>query len=84
MTSRTPCDRSLGANDLAHVRGHHRGGSGLPKYYTIQSVAEALDVSPRTVRRWIGNRDLIVHRVGGVLRISDGDLRAFMASHRDC
>jgi excisionase family DNA binding protein len=29
-------------------------------------VAEALDVSPRTVRRWIANGDLIVHRVGRV------------------
>ena len=44
------------------ARGPHRSG-GLPKYYAIKAVAEALDVSARTVRRWIANGDLIVHRV---------------------
>ena len=60
----------------------HRGG-GLPKYYAIKAVAEALDVSGRTVRRWIANGDLIVHRVDGVVRIAEGDLRAFLALHRE-
>jgi Helix-turn-helix domain len=40
-----------------------RGGSGPEKYYSIKAVAEALDVSPRTVRRWIAKGDLIAHRV---------------------
>ena len=57
--------------------------NGLPKYYTIKAVAEALDVSPRTVRRWIANGGLIVHRVDGVVRIGEGDLRAFLAVHRE-
>ena len=64
-------------------RGHPRSGSGLPKYYTIKVVAEALDVAPRTVRRWIANGDLVVHRVGGVVRVAEGDLRAFLALHRE-
>ena len=55
----------------------------LPKYYAIKAVAEALEVSPRTVRRWIANGDLVVHRVGGVVRVSEGDLRAFLALHRE-
>jgi excisionase family DNA binding protein len=59
----------------------HRG-SGLPKYYAIKAVAEALDVSSRTVRRWIAHGDLVVHRVDGVVRIAEGDLRAFLALHR--
>jgi hypothetical protein len=29
-----------------------------------------------TVRRWIVAGDLVVHRVGNVVRVSDGDLRA--------
>ena len=60
-----------------------RSSSGLPKYYSVKAVAEALDVSPRTVRRWIENRDLIMHRVHGVVRIAEDDLRTFLALHRE-
>lgn len=65
-----------------HPRTRHRV-SGLPKYYPIQTVAEALDVSARTIRRWIASGDLTVHRVNGVVRIAEGDLRAFLALHRE-
>ena len=65
--------------NVADGRRHH----GLPKCYAITSVAEALDVSTRTVRRWIANGDLVVHRVGGVVRIGEADLRAFLALHRE-
>jgi len=68
---------------FGHGRGRRHSGSGLAKYYTIKAVAEALDVSPRTIRRWIANGDLIVHRVHGVIRIAEGDLRAFLALHRE-
>jgi excisionase family DNA binding protein len=68
---------------LGHVQRRRHSGSALPKYYTIKAVAEALDVSARTVRRWIANGDLIVHRVHGVIRIGEGDLRAFLALHRE-
>ncbi len=63
--------------------GRRHRGSGLPKYYTIKAVAEAVDVSPRTVRRWIANGDLVAHRMGGVVRISEADLRAFLAAQRE-
>ena len=62
---------------------HRRPSGGLPKFYNINTVAEALDVSSRTVRRWIANGDLVVHRVDGVVRIAEGDLRAFLALHRE-
>jgi excisionase family DNA binding protein len=63
---------------------HRRpSGGGLPKFYNINTVAEALDVSSRTVRRWIANGDLVVHRVDGVVRIAEGDLRVFLALHRE-
>ncbi len=68
---------------LIPARPTRRNSRGLPKYYTIKAVAEALDVSPRTVRRWIANGDLIAHRSGGVVRIADSDLRAFLTAHRD-
>jgi excisionase family DNA binding protein len=85
MTSRTqpPSDRDTEAAALGHVRDHRRRSSGLPKYYTIKAVAEAIDVSTRTVRRWVANGDLIVHRVDGVVRIGERDVRAFLALHRE-
>jgi excisionase family DNA binding protein len=57
--------------------------SGLSRYYSVQTVAEALDVSSRTVRRWITDGDLVVTRINGVVRIGDADLRAFLALHRE-
>jgi excisionase family DNA binding protein len=58
-------------------------GGGIPKYYSIKTVAEAIDVSTRTVRRWIASGDLVVHRVDGVVRVAEADLRAFLAQHRE-
>jgi excisionase family DNA binding protein len=60
-----------------------RGGTTLPRYHAIKTVADALDVSPRTIRRWIADGDLTVHRVNGVVRIAEADLRAFLALHRE-
>jgi excisionase family DNA binding protein len=53
-------------------------------FYTILEVAELLGVHERTVRRWIKPPDgeLPAHRIGGVVRIADGDLQAFLASRR--
>ena len=53
------------------------------KFFTIAEVAERLRVATRTVRRWIKAGDLVVHRVGGVVRIAEDDFRAFLALHRE-
>lgn len=53
------------------------------KFYTVEHVAEALEVSLRTVRRWIALGLLRVHRFGRTVRISEADLSAFLATHRD-
>jgi excisionase family DNA binding protein len=64
------------------ARGHrHRDDQS--RFFTISEVAERLHVATRTVRRWIVAGDLVVHRVGSVVRISDGDLRAFLGLHRE-
>ncbi len=52
-------------------------------FFTISDVAERLRVSARTVRRWIDGGHLPVHRVGGIVRIAESDLRAFLALHRE-
>jgi excisionase family DNA binding protein len=53
------------------------------EFLTIPDVAERLRVSTRTVRRWIADDNLIAHRIGGLVRISESDLRAFLALRRD-
>ena len=61
----------------------NRGVSAAPRFFTIGDVANFLDVSARSVRRWIKSGDLPVHRFGGVVRILESDLRAFAATHRE-
>jgi excisionase family DNA binding protein len=78
--STATCTLAMRVN-VADGRGQR--GRGLPRYYAIKTVAEALDVSTRTVRRWIANGDLVAHRIDGVVRISESDLRAFLALHRE-
>ena len=51
--------------------------------FTLAQVAERLQVSTKTVRRWIENDDLIAHRLGRQLRISDTDLQAFIKARRE-
>jgi len=54
-----------------------------PRFFTISDVADFLDVSQRSVRRWIKSGDLPAHRFGAAVRISESDLRAFSAAHRE-
>jgi excisionase family DNA binding protein len=84
MTSRTqpPSVRKAHATDLTNVRDHRSRGEQI-KFFTIAELAERLHVNTRTVRRWIVAGDLVVHRVGHVVRVSEGDLRIFLALHRD-
>lgn len=53
------------------------------RFFTIAEVAEIVEVTTRTVRRWLKSGDLVAHRFGGVVRISEDDLRDFLNRHRD-
>jgi excisionase family DNA binding protein len=53
------------------------------RFVTVLDVAERLGVSERTIRRWIAAGILPVHRFGRAVRISEIDLAAFLALHRD-
>ena len=67
-----------------HLGGQHAGNEAEAMlFWSIAEVAEHLNVHCRTVRRWIDKGLLVVHRVGVVVRIADGDLRAFLTAHRD-
>jgi len=56
--------------------------SKSPRFYTIEQIAERLEASTRSVRRWIKKGLLIAHRINGLIRISEGDFQAFLDAHR--
>jgi excisionase family DNA binding protein len=55
----------------------------LPTLLTIDQTAEHLQVSTKTLRRWIDAGDLVAHRIGRQLRISASDLQTFIQARRD-
>lgn len=50
----------------------------MEEFYTISQTAIALKVHQLTVRRYLKEGKLKAYRVGGNIRISVNDLRAFM------
>ena len=65
-----------------NLRRGHVGGGHHETFLTIADVAGRLQVATRTVRRWVEADELVVHRIGGVVRIAESDLRAFLATYR--
>jgi excisionase family DNA binding protein len=53
-----------------------------PHFFSVAKVAAILEVSAKTVRRWIARGDLRVHQLGRQLRIAEEDLMAFLARNR--
>lgn len=49
----------------------------MEEFYTINQAAIALKIHPLTVRRYIKEGKLKAYRVGGNIRITLNDLRAF-------
>ena len=47
-------------------------------FLTVAMVAEALNVSERSVRRWLSEEKLSVHKFGRAVRISKSDLEEFI------
>ena len=60
----------------------HMPKDTLPTLFTLDQTAEVLQVSTKTIRRWIKNGDLIAHRLGGQWRISETDLQSFIRMRR--
>jgi len=52
------------------------------KFYTIREVADALRVSQKSIRRKIESGEMKAHKLGRLWRISEQDLRAYLALHR--
>jgi excisionase family DNA binding protein len=57
--------------------------SKLPRLFTVSEVAQHANVCSRSVRRWIKDGQLSVHRLGRQLRVSEDDLLAFLRLHRN-
>jgi excisionase family DNA binding protein len=73
--------RAVSAVGFAKTRNGPQSAT-LHRFYTIQDVSAALEVSSRTVSRWIARGDLIAHQLGRSIRIADDDLRVFLARGR--
>ncbi len=54
-----------------------------PVLLSIAQTAEHLQVSTKTIRRWIETGDLVAHRFGRQWRISDIDLQNFIRMRRE-
>lgn len=52
------------------------------RLFSVAAVAECLDVSVRTVRRFVSSGELAAHKLRGAVRISESDLRKFLETHR--
>jgi excisionase family DNA binding protein len=50
---------------------------------SVEQIALQMNVSIKTVRRWIERRELHCHRLGKTIRVSDDDLIAFLNRHRE-
>lgn len=53
-----------------------------PRMLGVAAVATLLEISTKTVRRWIQRGELRVHDLGRQLRISEDDLVAFLSQRR--
>lgn len=49
---------------------------------TIKDVAARLNVSTKTIRRWIERRELAAHQLGRQWRITEKDYRHFLHDNR--
>ncbi|HCL02422.1 MAG TPA: hydroxyacid dehydrogenase [Lachnoclostridium phytofermentans] len=53
------------------------------KFYTINQVAEILDMHHKTIRNFISDGKLRASKVGKQWRVSDDDLNSFMKNSKD-
>jgi excisionase family DNA binding protein len=80
---------SLAREMLAEHEGARQPNENRPTQIVDEILHDRADrefhrkVSTRTVRRWIQEGLLVAHRINGLVRISEADFQAFLATHRD-
>jgi excisionase family DNA binding protein len=62
--------------------GARKAARAKLRFFTIEQVADHLNLSKRSVQRFITGGCLPVYRFGGAVRICEADLHAFIAIHR--
>ena len=65
------------------VPGHQGDLPFLPRLLTVSEVAEALQVSPKTVRRMVAYRRIPCVRFGRALRFFPGDVLAWLSARKE-
>jgi excisionase family DNA binding protein len=53
-----------------------------PSLHSIATTAKRLDVSEKSVRRYVDSGRLPAYKIGGQIRILEEDFRSFLASCR--
>jgi excisionase family DNA binding protein len=78
---RAKCPARMTALGNAHRLSDDQRAKGSmdEKYYTVEEVADILNVSPRTVRRWIRHKVIKSYKFGAARRIASSDLQALIA-----
>jgi excisionase family DNA binding protein len=78
---RAKCPARMTALGNAHRLSDDQRAKGSmdEKYYTVEEVADILNVSPRTVRRWIRHKVIKSYKFGAARRIASSDLQAPIA-----
>jgi excisionase family DNA binding protein len=54
----------------------------MSRLFTVDEAAQALNTTPRFVRRLVAERRISFHHVGRHVRIAEPDLEAFVAAGR--
>ena len=49
---------------------------------TVDEVAEILQITVSTVRTWVSEKKIPYHKIGGRVRFTEGDLKAFEVQTR--
>jgi excisionase family DNA binding protein len=80
-----PARRTTAAFGSAHPLsdGEQANGSTDVKYYTVEEIADLLNVSSRTVRRWVRSKLVESYKFGASRRIGSSGLQALIARCRD-
>ena len=50
----------------------------ISKMMTVKDISEILNVSERSIYRYIHDQSLPCHRMGGIFRFSDSDLSQYL------
>ena len=54
----------------------------VPKFHSIKTIANRLDLSPRTVQRLIDSGPLQAVKIGGSVRVSEVELQRLLTDSR--